>query len=141
MELEAQDAEFERLFDCPEGCGRSFKREALEKHIKVCKSVFQKKQGNNVKQRGASLAANTASKGDQSEPQNGNSEQTKIWKKESENFRKMIRGKSTAKNEVIPENALPETVCDICSKHFTDQAYSRHRPLCESKKKYQERVK
>ena len=43
MELEAQDAEFERVYECPEGCGRTFKRVAIEKHVKICKKVFQLK--------------------------------------------------------------------------------------------------
>lgn len=141
MELEAQDAEFERLFDCPEGCGRSFKREALEKHMKVCKTVFKKKQGEETVKRGSSMAVKTGSKETEGEINYGKAEPAKNWKKESDNFRKMIRGKSMTKEETIPENALPEIVCDICSKHFTDQSYSRHRPLCESKKKYQERMK
>lgn len=143
MELEAQDAEFERLYECPEGCGRSFKRDALEKHIKVCKSVFQKKANDQVK-RGGSLAAtkNRAPKAEASvEPLRNNSDQTKQWKKESENFRNMIKGKAPKIEDQYVEVALPEKVCDICSKHFTDQSYSRHRPICESKKKFMERGK
>ena len=42
VELEAQNAELERLFECPEGCGRSFRKQVLQKHIKVCKKVFRK---------------------------------------------------------------------------------------------------
>ena len=26
---------------CPQGCGRKFNPKALQKHIKVCKKVFQ----------------------------------------------------------------------------------------------------
>ena len=142
MELEAQDAEFERLYDCPEGCGRSFKREALEKHIKVCKSVFQKKDG---KQRGASVAAKEPVKEEeQTNPYAAKGDQVKQWKKESENFRKMIKGKAGGQgakreDQLLPEDGLPQKVCEVCSKHFTDEAFKRHRPLCESKKKYMQR--
>ena len=136
MELEAQDAEFERLYDCPEGCGRSFKRDALEKHIKVCKSVFQKKA--NGKNRGASVAAKPAVKEENqdADPYKAKGEQVKAWKKESENFRNMIKGKAgngKKEDQLLPEDGLPQKVCEVCSKHFTDEAYQRHRPLCESK--------
>lgn len=141
MELEAQDAEFERLYDCPEGCGRSFRREALEKHIKVCKSVFQKKAEG--KQRGTSMAAKPAAKEEEHEGgYQGSGEQVKQWKKESENFRRMIKGKAGGakrEDQLLPEDGLPQKVCDVCSKHFTDDAFKRHRPLCESKKKYMQR--
>lgn len=143
MELEAQDAEFERLYECPEGCGRSFRRDALEKHIKVCKSVFQKKK-DAIAKRGASLAINKNkdSKVDASvDPLRDRGEQTKQWKKESENFRNMIKGKAPNREDQLAEISLPEKVCDICSKHFTDQSYIRHRPICESKKKFMERGK
>jgi hypothetical protein len=139
MELEAQDAEFERLYECPEGCGRTFKREALEKHIKVCKSVFQKKA--EAKNRGSSMITKPSAK---EEPETNayktKDEQAKVWKKDSENFRKMIKGKAGGKDDqAVVEDGLPQKVCDVCSKHFTDEAYSRHRPLCESKKKYLQR--
>lgn len=29
---------------CPEGCGRSFNKKALEKHIPLCKKVFVPKK-------------------------------------------------------------------------------------------------
>lgn len=141
MELEAQDAEFERLYDCPEGCGRTFKREALEKHIKVCKSVFQKK--GEAKQRGTSVTAKPPAKEEEAEnPYKAKGEQVKAWKKESENFRNMIKGKGGAgkrEDQLLPEDGLPQKVCDVCTKHFTDEAFKRHRPLCESKKKYLQR--
>ena len=38
------DVNDEDLEICPEGCGRSFVGHALERHIKVCKAVFQAKR-------------------------------------------------------------------------------------------------
>lgn len=142
MELEAQDAEFERLFDCPEGCGRSFKRDALEKHIKVCKSVFQKKADD--KKRGISMAAKPAPiQEEENDPNKSKAEKAKQWKKESENFRNMIKGKAGAgpkrEDQLVAEDGLPQKICEVCSKHFTDEAFKRHRPVCESKKKYMQR--
>ena len=32
------------LIECPEGCGRRFKEDVLDKHVKVCKKVFQSKR-------------------------------------------------------------------------------------------------
>ncbi len=146
MELEAQDAEFEKLYQCPEGCGRSFKRNALEKHIKVCKTVFQKnEETGNAKNRGASV--NLIKKDPTADSKEANrSESVQKWKKDSEQFRKMLR--KGGKSEKADEDDLPgaqhhkpeqpQKICDICSKSFNEQAFIRHRPLCESKKKYME---
>lgn len=30
----------DQLSECPEGCGRKFAPEALERHAKICKKVF-----------------------------------------------------------------------------------------------------
>ena len=145
MELEAQDAEFEKLYQCPEGCGRSFRRVALEKHMKVCKTVFQKEQESkdaNLKNRGASVVNMKKGAVEPSATQN-RSESVQKWKKDSEQFRKMLKGGKKENDEELPGAHLhkpdePQTVCDICQSSFNQQAYSRHRPLCESKKKYKE---
>lgn len=34
----------EELFPCDEGCGRMFTKKALEKHLPICKKVFQTKR-------------------------------------------------------------------------------------------------
>lgn len=88
MEIEAQDAEFEKLYECPEGCGRSFRRQALEKHVKICKQVFQKdgKDG-----RGASVAAKTKEEAKERSSSTNNQK----WKKDSENFRKLMKKGAT----------------------------------------------
>lgn len=39
LEIDAEDAKFEDVYEC-QGCGRKFKREALEKHKIACKKVF-----------------------------------------------------------------------------------------------------
>lgn len=141
MELEAQDAEFERLFECPEGCGRTFKRNALEKHIKICKKVFQKKdEKTTAAKRGSSVAQ--ISRGPPGKASEARSSSTQKWKEESQNFRQMLRGgKGQKKNEPgygEDDEDLPNHTCDICKGKFNEGAYKRHRPLCESKKKYME---
>jgi hypothetical protein len=40
ISIDEEPADDEDLIDCPEGCGRQFREEALEKHTKVCKKVF-----------------------------------------------------------------------------------------------------
>lgn len=44
MQLNEYEDEFEEMVECPEGCGRKFKESALEKHVRVCKKVFQQKR-------------------------------------------------------------------------------------------------
>lgn len=146
MELEAQDAEFERLYECPENCGRSFRREALEKHIKICKTVFQAKNPGPgaAKQRGLSQAPDKGGEGSgqvnkKAVSQVEKESNTQKWKKDSENFRRMLKGEpALTEGEKLNMPDLPQQVCDICQKSFNDGAFSRHRPLCESKKKYVE---
>lgn len=144
MELEAQDAEFEKLYQCPEGCGRSFKRVALEKHVKVCKTVFQAGEEKPKPNRGGSVNPQKADLSSEVKQPN-RSESMQKWKQESEQFRKMLKkgGKAGTDDEELPgaqhhKPEQPQKVCDICNKSFNEQAFSRHRPICESKKKYME---
>lgn len=37
-------AEYEPVYKCTEGCGKSFKEATLKRHIKICKKVFQSKR-------------------------------------------------------------------------------------------------
>lgn len=39
-----QESLNEKLVECPKGCGRMFNEEAIVKHEKVCKKVFQSKR-------------------------------------------------------------------------------------------------
>lgn len=127
MELEAQDAEFEKLYECPEGCGRTFKRNALEKHIKVCKTVFVAKKDGRAGGRGASMAPTGASNPVGQEEKEAN---TQKWKKDSEAFSKVIKPEG--------ESAVEQVACDICGKKYIPTALARHKPICEAKKKFQD---
>jgi len=132
MEIEANEAQFERLFEC-EDCGRKFRKETFDKHTKVCKSVFQKRE---PRQRGNSYAPNRTE-----EPANGDSNKggadKQQWKKNSDNFRKMLRGENmTTEAELLNAPELPQVVCDVCGKSFNEGALARHRPLCDSKKRW-----
>ena len=44
FEDEIQSFPTDDFEECPEGCGRKFNAQALEKHVKVCKKVFQNKR-------------------------------------------------------------------------------------------------
>lgn len=102
MELEAEDAEFEKLYEC-QGCGRSFKRNALEKHKKACKKVFQTKRKEFEAQEKRMVAKEQkllAKKGERKMNVNKNlkKKKGKDWKKRSEGLRNMIK-KGTKKNK------------------------------------------
>lgn len=64
------------LFTCTEGCDRKFNKKAFEKHIKICKKVFQTKK-------------NTISNPTTNEIKQ--LEKPKNWKKQSEAFRQVIK--------------------------------------------------
>lgn len=74
----------EKLFLCPEGCGRKFNTKALEKHAKVCKKVFQPKNDKQEKNKKEEkpLETNNGKKGK--------------WQKQSEAFRAVVKA---AKNQ------------------------------------------
>lgn len=102
MELEAEDAEFEKLFEC-QGCGRSFKRDALQRHTKACKKVFQTKRKEFETQDQRMIAKEQkllAQKGERKMRMDKNLKKKKKggWKKKSEGLRNMIK-KNAKKNK------------------------------------------
>lgn len=138
LELEAQDAEFEKLIECRQ-CGRSFGRAGYKKHSKVCKKVFKKKKDNG--------------KGDKAVK--AKFEMKKNWKKQSEALRDMIKanrkggkgGKKVAKGakekgKKASTNKYDEFLqdgrkeCPLCKKLFSEQGLIRHTPLCKSKQNF-----
>ena len=44
MDEEYEDNQATELVLCSEGCGRKFNENALEKHEKICRKVFQQKR-------------------------------------------------------------------------------------------------
>ena len=102
MELEAEDAEFEQLFECPI-CGRSFKRSVLQKHIAICKKVFQTKR-KEFETKDKRILTNEqkilAQKGERKMKLEKNLKKRntkKKWKKQSEGLRNMIKRKAKQK--------------------------------------------
>ncbi|CAD8142589.1 unnamed protein product [Paramecium octaurelia] len=95
---EAEPIEDLELILCPEGCGRQFKQDALEKHVKVCKQVFQqKRQEFNSKQ--ARVVTNDQQKlqrqgqikEKQLQKKQGKAPLDPNWKKQSEELRNLIK--------------------------------------------------
>lgn len=75
----------EKLYECPD-CGRKFNEKALEKHVKVCKKVFQSKPQKQEKKQ----------KEDKPEEKNTTSNKKAKWQKQSEAFRAVVKA---AKNQ------------------------------------------
>ncbi|CAD8193454.1 unnamed protein product [Paramecium octaurelia] len=128
------------LQECPEGCGRRFKENALDKHIKVCKKVFQSKRKEfnskahrQVNQEQAKLEKQGLVKDKIIEKkkqmaQNGDPK----WKKQSEAFRQMINAaKSGGTADIQPQDDLVE--CPGCGRKFSEQAAERHIPGCKKR--------
>jgi len=88
----------EKLYECTEGCGRKFNTKALEKHVKVCKKVFQSKPQKAEKEVKKTTATDNLKKTD-----NNNGKKGK-WQKQSEAFRAVIKA---AKNQFGDEEQKP----------------------------------
>lgn len=89
LELEAEDAEFEKLYECQQ-CGRSFKRNALQKHQNICRKVFQKKKKDGKAKKDAG----------------GGKGKGKDWKKKSEGLRNLIKNRKKGKKKEIEVEIL-----------------------------------
>lgn len=156
MELEAQDAEFERVFECPEGCGRTFKRAALEKHVKICKKVFQVKneEAGYGEEKPNPAPAKQNVRGGSVQPQKAAVPEPQIikkptdkqkWKQDSENLKKLIKKGAAAaqtedvvlvkeKNGVVKEKITEAKLCPKCEEGFqTDALLKDHQAKCKGK--------
>lgn len=164
IELEAQDAEFVDLIECRQ-CGRKFGRSAITKHSKICKKVFGKKRKKFDMKKKRLDTLNKQGAGKVQKTDASKYEDKAKWKKESENFRAMLRagrkaerkGNSVAPNKnsqrgnkkgsksvsrqqgkVTREDFTDGRMpCNICNDLFSEAGLQRHYPLCKSKNKYQ----
>lgn len=75
----------EKLYECPH-CERTFNEKALEKHVKICKKVFQSKPQKEEKKQ----------KENKTEEKNLTSNKKAKWQKQSEAFRAVVKA---AKNQ------------------------------------------
>lgn len=141
------------LIECPEGCGRKFKEEALEKHVRVCKKVFQTKR----KQFDSAAARKTdeqlelevmkPKKGGlnrRQPPPSTKQQQGGVpkWKQQSEALRaglRAARGEELSHSEQQALNQQSKahddglTPCPGCGRKFSEKAAEKHIPFCQSK--------
>ena len=129
----------EATYPCPD-CGRNFAQAALEKHIKICKKVFQDKRkafdskatritdpeqarlmrkGEMNEKRQARLNNNNKATNSNKEPK---------WKKQSEEFRNIIHGKASNVPSVLTDDY---TLCQYCNRKYNEQAYNKHLEGCK----------
>lgn len=152
---EEEDADV-KVYKCPEGCGRSFKKEALQKHRTICKKVFQKKrkQFDVTKQRmnEDQLQMEVSGKAKKTKKP-VKKKKTKIpqWKLQSSQLRQAImaaRGQDTSNTEeakMLQANLEAQmTKCEFCGRTFNEKAAARHIVHCKKKameKKFKEKEK
>ena len=116
------------LFKCPEGCGRSFRKQALEKHVKACKTIFQSKakefktENQRLVTKEQKMLAKKGSRKMELHKNLRGASKKKNWKKESEKFRKMIKKNANKKDgevEDVVVVAATDPKCPHCNKRFS----------------------
>jgi len=147
------------LHEC-NGCGRKFREEALQKHAKACKKVFQsKRKAFDTKKKRIidSEHAMILRQAEIEEKSNPKLKQVKAkkknnWKKQSDMLRNVAAANKTGadftkkgsgnvvqitgKNNGYSNNNDDDdglTFCGLCSRKYNDEAYKRHLTHCEKK--------
>lgn len=137
--------EGEETFEC-ESCGRRFVKEALEKHYKVCQKVFNEKRAKFDSKKNrildpehAIMLKNAEYKEKREARMNKNKDKKPQgdpkWKKQSEEFRSIIKG--GGEDGVVKPSVLTEdyTLCQFCNRKYNEDAYKKHLATCERKYK------
>jgi len=154
-----EEGEIGDLIEC-QGCGRKFREEALQKHAKACKKVFQsKRKAFDTKKKRIidSEHAMLQKQGEYEEKTNPKLKQIKMkkninWKKQSEMLRDVAAanrtgadfmknnsgnvmkvGKNNAKSNVVPSYNDDLTFCNLCERKYNEDAYKKHLNHCEKK--------
>ena len=145
----AQNDKYEEVFPCPEGCGRSFKAETLEKHRKVCKKVFQtkRKQFDETAMRlegvveDPSMIKQVKKKIQSKQPDPKTNTKKAGWKAQSEAFRAQMKAAQGGKMTKAEEDAVHEVMnaglvpCPTCGRSFGEKAAKNHIPSCGERAK------
>ncbi|KAL4507993.1 hypothetical protein ABPG72_021366 [Tetrahymena utriculariae] len=150
---EAIQDNLDNLEECPEGCGRRFAPEALEKHAKICKRVFQqkrktfdiKKQRINDEeheqileqaQMEEKLRNQYAAKNKQPAKVNAQQQDKKSkWRMQSEQFRAVLRSnKGGEQAQDIPQYD-DRIECPHCKRKFQESSYNKHEQICANRAK------
>jgi len=155
-----EEGEVGELIEC-HGCGRKFREEALQKHAKACKKVFQsKRKAFDTKKKRIidSEHAMLQKQGEYEEKNNPKLKQIKMkknvnWKKQSEMLRDVaaanktgadfmkknsgnvmqVSGKNNAKSNVVPSYNDDLTFCNLCERKYNEEAYKKHLNHCQKK--------
>ena len=148
IERAAQDDAQEDLVLCPDGCGRSFKEEALEKHVRICKKVFQSKR------KKFDMSKQRVEDNEQKQlMKQGVKENTKLdtkanakkakWKAQSEQLRaQMQSNRGNGKLSAMEQKALDDAIkdnepdmhqCKFCGRRFGEEQAKRHEPICKQR--------
>jgi hypothetical protein len=124
IKMEEVIVQDEELLECPEGCGRKFRADALEKHKGACKKIFQTKrkefdtkkhrtltkeqvelEKKQQRQEKLNKKANKGAKG-------------KAWKKDSDKFRDFMNKQKEAM--ALQQNVIAEESCEDNSEMHED---------------------
>lgn len=169
-EIEEEEDDGSERVEC-DMCGRRFKPDSLQKHRKICKKVFmqKRKKFDMKKQRvideehkeiiqNAEYAEKKGKKKVDPVLEAKKKANKEKWKKQSEEFRRMLRGAKKEENDdnfvvngagagmgkgggaMANKPAEPTynddlTHCSICNRRYNEDAYKKHLPMCERKKK------
>ena len=156
-EAETSDNDYEEKQQCPH-CGRSFKEEAYNKHVNICKDVFiKKRKAFNTKemrlvdeQKEILNHNKIMEKKEKGKKQLETKKSTKNnWKAKSEEFRRAMQGDQPTNNNVEiyvkaannQQNNTPTPtysdlqLCNLCGRKYNESAYTKHLPTCQNKAK------
>lgn len=140
------DGDYVELLACPD-CDRKFRREALARHVGVCKKVFLQKRKVFDSKKMRLLADNlsvakpsssASSRRQSSKPQNPGG--IAKWKQDSLAFREAMKGARDYTSAISSGVAPPPVAsyqdpsyiqCPHCSRRFNQTAGERHIPVCQ----------
>ncbi|KAM3129671.1 Zinc finger C2HC domain-containing protein 1A [Paramecium bursaria] len=149
------------LEECPEGCGRKFNVNSLQKHIKVCKKVFQQKrkafdmkeqriiddqhakllQEKELQEKLELKKQQQIKNKPQVDNRPLNAAKKPKWKAQSEAFRAILKQNKGEEMTQEQKFAIQEAEdigriqCDHCGRKFNDSVAKKHIPLCAEKAK------
>ena len=148
-EIGASDDNVE-LIECAEGCGRRFSSKVLEKHENICRKVFQSKRNKfdmtaqRLRDKDGKPIVNIQQVKKEIKEKPKKKEERKIpkWKLESAALRTNIKQSkgidvsNTEEAKLASDFAKIGLVnCPSCGRNFSEQAGSRHIPVCAERAK------
>lgn len=129
------------MIKCTMGCGRKFNANAIKKHIKICKKVFQSKRKvfDSSKARVDGIVVDKVKGKTNNNKSSAANNKKNLWKKQSEAFRAMLKQTKGAPLTQQEQNTFEEAqglvLCNFCGRKFKDETAKKHIPFCENKTK------